>query len=148
MAREDPQLLRFMTDNFRLHQLPSKNFRPRQVLLHGFSHIDEAHIVANLTCLLATGPLVRKYTDWSAFSYTSFFVSSLYISSLFNEVVYLTLTKTNGPKSNRRLFRRCLGKASLGASGAVSAVITFCGLACPHEKIELEKFEKKRSIGC
>lgn len=62
MAEEDHLLQSFMTDNFLLHKDPSKNFKPRQVLLHGFSHIRDAHINSNLGCLLSVGPLVRRYT--------------------------------------------------------------------------------------
>ncbi len=136
MAHEDDLLLSFMHDNFLLHRDPSKRFKPRQVLLHGFSHIGDAHVSANLGCLLSIGPLIRKYTKWSAFSYASFYVASLYVSSLFNEVVYIPLMNKYGPKSKKSFFRRFVPKqsASLGASGAVSAVITFCGLTCPNEK--------------
>ncbi len=141
MANEDHQLLRFMTENFLLHKDPSKSFKPRQVLLHGFSHIRDAHINSNLGCLLSVGPLVRRYTTWSAFSYTSFYIASLYASSLFNEVVYVPLMKTYGPKSKESFFSRFLPKqsVSLGASGAVSAVITLCGLTCPNEQIGIEE---------
>ncbi len=141
MADEDHLLLRFMCDNFMLHKDPSKNFKPRQVLLHGFSHIHDAHLTSNLGCLLSTGPLVRRYTTWSAFSYTSFYIASLYASSLFNELVYAPLMKTYGPKTKKSFFWRFLPKhsASLGASGAVSAVITFCGLTCPNVQISIEE---------
>lgn len=141
MADEDHLLLRFMTDNFLLHKDPSKNFKPRQVLLCGFSQISDAHLTSNLGCLLPIGPLVRRYTNWSAFSYTSFYIASLYASSLFNAVVYTPLMKTYGPKSKESFFSRFLPKqsASLGASGAVSAVITFCGLTCPNEQIRFEE---------
>lgn len=45
--------------------------------------------------------------------------------------------RKHGPKSKQSLFWRFVPKrsASLGASGAVSAIITFCGLTCPTEKI-------------
>jgi len=148
MANEDHLLLRFMNDNFLLHSEPAEHFKPRQVLLHGFSHFDDAHISSNLGCLLSVGPLVRRYTTWSVFSCISFYVASLYVSSVFNEVVYVPLMRTFGPKSKESFFSRFLPKqsSSLGASGAVSAVMTFCGLTCPHEKIDTDDGKQSSDV--
>ena len=120
-----------MIDNFLLYRDPSRRFKPRQVLLHGFSHISADHITSNLASLLAVGPLVCKYTNWSVVSYSSFYIASIYASSLFNEVVYHPLMKKYGPKTKQRM----LSSGSLGASGAVCAILAFCGLSCPTEKM-------------
>ena len=149
LSSEDLQLRRFMNDNFLLHRKPENSlfhrelehrFKPRQVLLHAFSHKDFDHIASNLSSLVAIGPMVQRYTKWSAFSYASFYIASIYASSLFNEAVYYPLMKKHGPKTKQSWFWRFVPKqsVSLGASGAVSAVLTFCGLTCPAEKMSLD----------
>lgn len=57
------------------------------------------------------------------------------------EIVYAPLMKTYGSNSKESFFSRFLPKQKvrLGASGAVSAVITFCGLTCPNEQIGIEE---------
>eukprot|EP00578_Thalassiosira_sp_NH16_P007048 CAMPEP_0181120832 /NCGR_PEP_ID=MMETSP1071-20121207/24384_1 /TAXON_ID=35127 /ORGANISM="Thalassiosira sp., Strain NH16" /LENGTH=462 /DNA_ID=CAMNT_0023205549 /DNA_START=29 /DNA_END=1417 /DNA_ORIENTATION=+ len=146
-AKEDNEMTCFMRRNFLLHSGPDC-FKPRQLLLHGFSHKDRDHAISNLSALAAMAPLVRRcMSKWSLFPF-NFYVFSIYISSLFDDLVYCPLLKDDDVKTMRFLFwsfdvpKR---RASLGASGAVSAVMTFCGLACPNEKYLKSTQEKEHN---
>ncbi|KAL7548571.1 hypothetical protein ACHAWF_011854 [Thalassiosira exigua] len=152
-AFKNRKMYSFMTDNFLLHRDPDR-FKPRQVLLHGFSHKDLDHFASNIFGLVATGPLVRRYmSDWSLFPYAYFYVFSIYMSSLFDSLVYGPLMKDDEPRAKRFLFFRfVVPRVSLGASGALSAIMTFCGLAYPNEKIvmgptsEADQKKSERSL--
>lgn len=148
----DLELLVILKDNFLLHGDP-ETFEPRQVLLRGFSHMDPDHLKSNLAALMATGPFVRKYlSNWRLFPYPYFYVFSLYASSLFDHFVYSPMMDKDQPEPVRFLFWSFIPKRikrrrfSLGASGAVSAVMAFCGLAFPNEKYSAPKFEDEDTM--
>ena len=97
-----------------------------RVLTHAFVHADAFHLIVNMYILLSFGRMVE-----SEFYYLFTFKSemlylSLYLGGLLAAAIPSLITKRNRPEYN-----------SVGASGAVSAVVFSYILLSPSAKMEL-----------
>ena len=129
MARieKDVKLFRFLNRNFVLHSDDLAKGRVHTILLAAFSHKCEIHLTSNLSALLLFGPKIAKNMGNRVFSY--FYVAAIYASDLFDQMIY--------SKFHRKYIRVLFWKlpiGSLGASGAISAVLAYSCFKYPHER--------------
>ncbi len=101
----------------------SKNFFP--LVSSGFVHANYSHLFFNLFTLFFFGPIVeRSLSYWYGLRLGGFIYAGLFISSIIIANLSTFIKHRNNPQY-----------ASLGASGAVSAVLFASILIYPLEKV-------------
>ena len=103
--------------------------RPHTMVLSAFSHQGYDHIMTNMGTLWAFYPPCMKLLGPRGFArlYTTGIISSKLLPLYFRR--YLALSRGQRPPDDRT--------RSLGASGAISAVVAWVCLSCPHDKAYL-----------
>ena len=129
----DAELFRFMDRHFIRY---SHNWKEKMhtILLSGFSHQSKTHLASNMAALQLVGPKVCKRLGSRNFSY--FYVTALYAADLFDAVLY---SPKFAPRTKKFLFFFTLRVGSLGASGAIAAILTYYCLKFPKERVDVSK---------
>lgn len=105
-------------------------------LLSGYSHLDGEHLASNMLGLILFAPKLSKSFGRRRFSY--FYVASIFASELFDQVIYRP--RFQKPKQLRFLFWKItIPIDSLGASGAISALLMYSCLKHPFERFDVSK---------
>lgn len=101
-----------------------KNHEWYRILTHGFVHADSMHLLVNMFTFWSFGTYIEKYFNYLGFGtlgYIGLYVGGMIFASLFDVIKY-----RNNPNY-----------VSIGASGAVSAVLFSSILFDPWGKILL-----------
>jgi membrane associated rhomboid family serine protease len=124
---------------FRHFVMHHKGTRCRQygMLTSAFSHSDVAHLVGNMASLLTFAPKIEQRMGNRKFSF--FYVTSIYASELFDALVYRPRFQKQG------IISRVLDlkPGSLGASGAISALIGYYACSFPNDQFTLKDFSEE-----
>lgn len=120
---DDSILLQFMKKYFVLNS----NFQERKTLTismvgHGFSHAATEHLVSNMTALKTFGTLAISLIG--NYGFAQLYSGGL-LASTITTCLWPTISENFGVERENRSFQ--------GASGAISAVITFVCLAYRHQ---------------
>lgn len=118
-------LFRFMRRHFVLKSNDLKNQRVHTILLSGFSHRARDHLASNMSALLLLGPKLSKLLGNRLYSY--FYFTSIYAGDLYNQLFY----NSKNIKTRFLVWQFDIPSASLGASGAVSALLCYYCLQYP-----------------
>ena len=130
-----------MKDHFTITSDPSKRRadRPHTVLTHAFSHKDRGHLFDNMvTFWVVATPVLRCLGSYRHFFYC--YIGSIYFSQAFGDLFYHWLPDKPA-RGTLGLIERTLLRVgsifnlrvrSLGASGAVSALLMFFWLSFPN----------------
>lgn len=105
--------------------------RIHTLLLSAFSHESPLHLTSNMSALLLIGPTVSKGLGRRLFSY--FYIASIYASDLFDQIIY---SRQFHHKYMRILWWK-IPIGSLGASGAISALLTLSCLRHPAQRHDI-----------
>jgi membrane associated rhomboid family serine protease len=130
------KLRHFMHQHFLLRNDDIGKERLHTMLLSGFSHMDRNHLVSNMGALLLFGPKISKTLSTRIFSY--FYIFAIYASSLFDQFYYSP--RFQPERKVRILFWKfSIPTRSLGASGAISSLLTYYCLKHPTDLIDLSE---------
>ena len=128
-ARANEMILEWASNHFILNcDYQASETRPSGLLLSGFSHINKLHLSSNMAGLRAFGPLAANYLGLHGFIHL--YIGGLVSASLAS-CLWPTVSSYFGVHEEKK-------SSCLGASGAISAVITFACLAYRGEKILIE----------
>ena len=141
MANEeqDMELRRFLQRHFILRSDDLAQGRVHPLLLSAFSHESKLHLLSNLTILSTFGPKHAQTFGTRVFSY--FYVAAIYASDLFDQIIYSRFYRNEV----RILFWK-FPMGSLGASGAISALLTYYCLSDPLGRLEMPGWDKEDEV--
>jgi membrane associated rhomboid family serine protease len=129
IAKRIGGLQNWMTKHFTLnYDFQARTTRPTSILLSGFSHMDKIHLASNMACLRAFGPDASRTLGSHGFMHL--YIGGLVSSSLVS-CLWPTVSSHFGVQEDQN-------GCSLGASGAISAVVTFVCLAHWDKKVLIE----------
>lgn len=128
--KKDAEMRKFLDRHFVLLSDDLSNGRVHPLLLSAFSHRCKIHLVSNLSVLTFFGPMLSKQLGTRRFSY--FYMASIYASDLFDQIIYSRFYR-----KNVRIGFWKIPIGSLGASGAISALITYSCLMDPRARLDV-----------
>lgn len=131
-ARENRDLHKFLHRHFVLHPNDLTEGRIHALLLSAFSHESSSHLLSNLTSLLAVGPKLARALGTRRFSY--FYMAAIYASDLFDQIIY-----SKFHAKNVKVLVWTIPVGSLGASGAIAALLTLSCLRRPNDRVNLSE---------
>ena len=111
----------------------SRRMRPHTIVTAAFSHIDLDHFSSNMAALCVFVPDVVRELGCRRFAY--FYISSAYASTIFDSVFFSRYLRTRN------------NSCSLGASGVLSAVMTFHCLSFPEKIFEFSGVALSAPLG-
>jgi len=121
---ESENAMSWMMSNFvRSHDKKRQRARPYTIITAAFSHYNLSHFLSNMGILLHFVPGVVHELGCRRFAY--FYISSAYASKFSKEVAF-SQGATSRPDPR-------IAECSLGASGVLSAVVTFHCLSFPRD---------------
>lgn len=111
----------------------SRRMRPHTIVTSAFSHYDLEHFLSNMAALRAFVPGIVCDLGCRRFAY--FYIASAYASTIFDSIIFSRHIGTHNYK------------CSLGASGILSAVMTFHCLSFPKKTFEVSGVALSAPLG-